>query len=69
MKKLIATEEQPKKGFFFTVTDEQIREHQERSLYDIFCWLESANSFIFAVQTPQERGYHELAKNLVHVTR
>ncbi|MCS7004581.1 MAG: hypothetical protein NZM38_04565 [Cytophagales bacterium] len=53
-------------GYFFTVTDEQMLEHRKRSIKDIFMWLESANSFIHSIQTPEERQDSIRAKNFVH---
>jgi len=53
-------------GYFFTVTDEQMLEHRKRSITDIFMWLESANSFVRTIQTPQERWDSIRAKNFVH---
>lgn len=41
--------------FYYEVTDEQIREHQQRSVKEIFEWLESTNEFIYNLQTPEER--------------
>ncbi len=43
------------KGFYYSVTDEQIRVHQQRSMKQIFEWLESTNEFIYLMQTPEER--------------
>ena len=43
------------KGFYYSVTDEQIREHQQRSVKEIFEWLESTLEFIYRFQTPRER--------------
>ena len=43
------------KGFYYFVTDEQIREHQQRSVAEIFEWLESTLEFIYRFQTPEER--------------
>ena len=42
-------------GFYYTVTDEQIREHRQRSVKEIFDWLESTLEFIYRIQTPHER--------------
>lgn len=42
-------------GFYYTVTDEQIREHQQRSVKQIFEWLETTLEFIYKMQTPEER--------------
>lgn len=39
----------------YYVTDEQIREHQKRSVTEIFEWLESTNEFLFRFQTPEAR--------------
>jgi len=42
-------------GFHFTVTEKQVRNHQKLSVEEIFEWLESMNSFLYAAQTPEER--------------
>ena len=47
--------QQNQKGFYYSVTDEQIREHQQRCVKEIFEWLESTNEFIYNIQTPEER--------------
>ena len=47
--------EENQKGFYYTVTDEQIREHQQRTVKQIFEWLESTLEFIHRFQTPEER--------------
>ncbi|OFY65749.1 MAG: hypothetical protein A3H98_10380 [Bacteroidetes bacterium RIFCSPLOWO2_02_FULL_36_8] len=44
-----------KEGFYYTVTDEQVRAHQKLSPSEIFEWLESMNSFLYDAQTPLER--------------
>lgn len=46
---------QKQKGFYYTVTDEQIKEHRQRSVKEIFEWLESTNEFLWKFQTPVER--------------
>lgn len=51
------------KDFHYTVTDEQIREHQKRSLQEIFEWLEKTNKFIYSLQTPEERERSRRIKN------
>lgn len=62
--KLTPIKENANKGFHYTVTDEQIREHQKRSLEEIFEWLEETNKFLLAVQTPEERERMKRAKNM-----
>lgn len=47
--------EENQKGFYYTVTDEQIREHKKRTMFEIFEWLESTNQFIYKLQTAEER--------------
>ena len=42
-------------GFEYSVSDEQIREHQQRSPAQICKWLEETNRFLYKVQTPEER--------------
>lgn len=48
-------------GFHYTVTDEQIKEHQKKSVEEIINWVES--KFIYDMQTPQERARMKSAKN------
>ncbi|MEO5570109.1 MAG: hypothetical protein ABIT08_10270 [Bacteroidia bacterium] len=43
------------KGFYYTVTDEQIKMHQQRSVEEIFEWLEGTNKFLWDTQTLEER--------------
>jgi hypothetical protein len=56
--------ENANKGFHYTVTEEQIKEHQQRSLKDIFEWLEKTNKFIYTLQTPEEREMSRKMKNM-----
>ena len=56
--------ENANKGFHYTVTDEQIREHQKRSLEEIFEWLEKTNKFVYELQTPEEREMAKKMKNI-----
>ena len=42
-------------GFYYSVTDAQLREHRKRSLFEVFEWLESTRKFIYNLQTPAER--------------
>ena len=61
--KIIPKAENANKGFHYTVTDAQIKEHQQRSLKEIFEWLETTNKFIYEMQTPEERERMRKAKN------
>lgn len=61
--KITPKKENEGKGFHYTVTEEQIRQHQSRSLEEIFRWLEETNKFIYSVQTPEERERMKKAKN------
>ena len=49
------TENNTPRGFYYSVTDEQIAEHQRRTIPEIFQWLEETNLLISKMQTPQER--------------
>ena len=51
------------KGFHYTVSDDQIKEHRQRSVKEIFEWLEKTNKFIYAMQTPEERERMKQVKN------
>ncbi len=59
---LLPKKENQGKGYFFDVTDDQIKEHLTRSPEDIFQWLESTNKFVNLVQTEQEKNKSRLAK-------
>lgn len=61
--KITPKAENANKGFHYTVTDEQIKEHQKRSLKEIFEWLEKTNKFVYALQTPEEREMAKKIKN------
>ena len=54
--------ENANKGFHYTVTDEQIKEHQQKSVEEILMWIEETSKFIYEVQTPEERIRTKLAK-------
>lgn len=60
---VIPKAENAHKGFHYTVTEEQIKEHQKRSIKEIFEWLEKTNKFIYQIQTPEERERIKIAKN------
>lgn len=61
--KIIPKKKNFNKGFYYTVTDEQIAAHRKRSLEEIFQWLEEMHSFIYTVQTPEERMRMQKIKN------
>jgi hypothetical protein len=50
-------------GFHYTVTDEQIAEHQKRSIPEILEWLDSTNRLIASVQTEKEKEFSKRLKN------
>ena len=60
---IIPKKENENIGFHFTVTDEQLKEHQKKSTEDIINWLESTAKFIYDMQTPEERERMKKAKN------
>lgn len=43
------------KGYYYSVTDDEIKAHLARSCKDIFQWIETTNRFVYQAQTPQER--------------
>jgi hypothetical protein len=53
------------KGFHYTVTDEQISEHQKRTIPEIFEWIESTMKFVSRIQTPEEKLRSIVAKNII----
>ena len=53
-----------KRGFRYTVTQEQIDAHRKRSIEQIFSWLEETNKFIYQAQTKEERSIMKKMKNI-----
>ncbi|CAN5463285.1 hypothetical protein BH11BAC1_BH11BAC1_02050 [soil metagenome] len=49
--------------FTYSVTDDQIREHQQRTVSEIFEWLNSTVDFIYRMQTPEERKRWQEIRN------
>jgi len=60
---IIPKAENANKGFHYTVTDEQIKEHRKLSVKEIFEWLENTSKFIYEIQTPEERERMKTANN------
>lgn len=60
---IVPKKENENTGFHYTVTDEQIKQHQKRSVEEILTWLEETSKFIHEVQTPEERERMKKAKN------
>jgi len=50
-------------GFHYAVSDEQIREHQKKSVEEIINWVESTAKFIYDMQSPEERERMRKNKN------
>jgi hypothetical protein len=61
--KIIPKKENENVGFHYTVTDEQIKAHQQKSVAEIMEWVESTAKFIYEMQTPEERERMKKAKN------
>ncbi len=47
------------KGYTYTVTKEQVEEHQKRSFEEILLWLHNTNAFLNVVQTKEEKLLRE----------
>lgn len=56
--------ENQNKGYFFTVSDDEIKDHLNRSPKDIFQWLETTNKFVNQIQTPLEKRRSRLSKTV-----
>ncbi len=54
--------ENAEKGFDYTVTDEQIAEHQKRTVREIFQMMEAHAKFLYEIQTPEERERMRIVK-------
>lgn len=55
------------KGFHYSVTEEQIKAHQQKSVSEILMWIEETSKFIYEAQTPEERLRMKLAKQFNHI--
>ncbi len=42
-------------GFTYTVTMEQMRKHAALSPAEVFAWIQQTATFIYELQTPEER--------------
>jgi hypothetical protein len=60
MREIVPKQENEGIGFSYTVTDEQIAQHQKLSISQIFDWLDSTRKLAESVQTEKEK---ELALN------
>ncbi|MCW3124643.1 MAG: hypothetical protein JWO03_301 [Bacteroidetes bacterium] len=49
-------------GFSYTVTEEQVRRHQSLSPEEIFDWIQQTATFIYELQTPEEREHKYIFK-------
>jgi hypothetical protein len=63
---LFSKEDNKDKGYYYTVTQEQIKAHQKRSIKEIFAWIESTNRFVYKLQTPEERERLKKSKCFQH---
>ena len=43
------------KEYTYSVTKEQVEEHQKRSFEEILLWLHNTNAFLNVVQTEEEK--------------
>ena len=59
---LLPKKENEGKGYFFDVTEEEIKQHLNRSPKDIFQWLESTNRFVSQIQTSTEKKRSKTVK-------
>ena len=63
MKAITPKQENEGIGFFYTVTDEQIAQHQKLSISQIFEWLDSTRRLVESVQTEKEKEFAKKLKN------
>jgi len=50
-------------GFRYSVSIEQIREHQKKSIEEILEWIEEYAIFLHETQTPEDKVRMRLLKN------
>ncbi len=65
--KLQPKSENQDKGFSFHVSDNDMVQHLNRSVEDIFAWIENTNKFISAIQTPEEKERKKAARTMNYV--
>lgn len=63
MKEFVPKQENEGIGFSYTVTDEQIAQHQKLSISQIFDWLDSTRRLVESVQTEKEKQFAKKLKN------
>lgn len=49
-------------GFFYTVTKEQVQKHAALSVEEVLNWIEETATFIYELQSPEERERQFLFK-------
>ena len=59
---LLPKQENKGRGYFYNVTEEEIKQHVGRSTEDVFYWIESTNRFVSQLQTDHERKRSQLCK-------
>ncbi len=55
----------PKRGYYYSLTEEQFEAGKKRTVEEVFQWLEETNRFIWEAQTPEERLRVRKMKNIV----
>ena len=58
---IIPQEGNSKKGFHYSITDQQIAQYGKQTLLEKLAWLKETNKFIYSLQTTEER---ELRRNI-----
>jgi hypothetical protein len=61
---MVPKKENENVGYFYDVSDDEIKAHQQRSVIDIFMWIESTNRFVHSIQTGMEKQRSQVAKTL-----
>lgn len=54
-----------KRGYYYSLSEEQFEAGKKRTIEEVFQWLEETNRFIWEVQTPEERLRVKQMKNIV----
>lgn len=49
-------------GFYYKVTEQQIKEHRKRSVREILEWIENTNELVYKLQTEEERRRSDILK-------
>jgi hypothetical protein len=64
IEQIIPQEGNSKKGYHYSVTDDQIEQYSKLTLFEKLAWLETTNKFIYSLQNNVERSLRRNIGNM-----